>query len=164
MVRIFTKQLSKDNRVYTEGLREKSLTVLTGLPKPLTEEELNDAADRVYGNGYNTDDQKTEYETGLNYEQLKNFRQYLVAGTNQDWIDKVIEREKEGSIDLLPGPLVSEYWLLKQQRLIIKANDLLVPVGRYKVADLLRDERIDKSQEPWTLKDCSYSKEIGLEV
>jgi CRISPR-associated endonuclease/helicase Cas3 len=47
MVRIFTKQLSKDNMVYTKELREKSLTVLTGLPKPLTEEELNDAADRA---------------------------------------------------------------------------------------------------------------------
>jgi CRISPR-associated endonuclease/helicase Cas3 len=50
-VRIFEKQFSSDNTVYSEELRDKSLDVLTGLPMPLSEEELNHAADRIYGNG-----------------------------------------------------------------------------------------------------------------
>jgi hypothetical protein len=100
-VRIFTEQLSKDNRVYTRDLRDMSLRVLSALPIPL-EEELNHAADRVYGNGYSAENQ-TEYE-GLNYRELKHFKPCLVAGTNQDWIDQVID-EREGSTNLLPEPL-----------------------------------------------------------
>jgi hypothetical protein len=64
------------------------------------EEELYDAADRVYGNGYNDDD-RADYEDGLNYEPLKYFKDYLLAGTNKDWIEQVIDKH-EGTIDLLP--------------------------------------------------------------
>jgi hypothetical protein len=129
---------------------------------PLSEEELSYAADRIYGNDYNRDN-KAEYEKGLNYKMLKHFKRYLVAGTNQDWIDKVID-EKEGSIELLPRPLVSDYSSLKQQGLIIEANDLLVPISRWRLGYLFEKESIDKSQDPWILNDCSYSKEVGLEI
>jgi hypothetical protein len=71
--RIFVEQFSNDNTIYSEELRDKSLGVLTGLPMPLSEEELNHAAELVYGNGYNADD-KAEYEDGLNYKQLKHCR------------------------------------------------------------------------------------------
>jgi hypothetical protein len=138
------------------------LKVLTALPLPLSEEELNQAADRVYGNGYNADNQE-QYSEGLNYKQLKEFKRYLVAGTNEDWIDQVID-EKEGSIELLPEPLAEEYNTLKQQRLTIEANNLLVPVGRWRLPYLLKNGRIDTSQDPWILTDCNYSKEIGLEI
>ena len=50
-VRIFEDQLSNDNTVYSAELRDKSLEVLIGLSMPLSEEELNHAADLVYGNG-----------------------------------------------------------------------------------------------------------------
>jgi hypothetical protein len=48
--------------------------------------------------------------------------------------------------------------------LIIKANNLIVPVGRWMLPFLLQDDRIDKSQDPWVLTDCRYTKEIGLEI
>jgi CRISPR-associated endonuclease/helicase Cas3 len=161
-VRIFVEQFSSDNTVYSEELRNRSLRVLTGLPMPLSEAELNHAADRVYGNGYNADD-KTEYEDGLNYKRLKHWKQYLVAGTNQDWIDQVID-EKEGTIELLPEPLVGGYRTLKQQGLTIEANDLLVPVGRWRLSYLFDTDRIDTSQDPWVLTSCRYTKELGLEI
>lgn len=58
---------------------------------------MNYAADvRIYGKGYSPDNQE-DYEEALNYPHIKKFKRYLVAGTNQDWIDDVID-EKEGSI------------------------------------------------------------------
>lgn len=161
-VRIFEEQFSSDNTVYSEELRDKSLSVLTGLLMPLSEEELQHAADSVYGNGYNAND-KAEYEDGLNYNPLKHWKQYLVAGTNQDWIDQVID-EKEGTIDLLPELLTGEYRTLKGQGLAIEANDLLVPVGRWRLPYLFDENKIDTSQDPWILTGCRYSKEIGLEI
>lgn len=158
-VHIFTEQAHKFN-IYDPELTAGSLRALSILPMPLSEEELNYSADKVYGNGYNVDNQR-EYNDGLNYKQLKYFRKYLTAGTNEDWIDKVID-EKEGSIDLLPDPLIEEYGRLKGEGKTIEANNLLVPVGRWRLPYLLKDGRIDTEQDPWILKDCNYSREVGL--
>ena len=51
-VRIFKKQLSSYNTVYSEELRDNSLAVLSSLPVPLSEEDLSNAADLIYGSGY----------------------------------------------------------------------------------------------------------------
>lgn len=161
-VRIFEEQFSSDNTIYSEELRDKSLSALIGLPMPLSEEELNHSADMVYGNGYNPDD-STEYEEGLNYERLKYWKRHLVAGTDQDWIEQVID-EKEGTIELLPDSLVGEYRTLNHQGLKIEAHDLLVPVGRWRLPYLFNENKIDKSQDPWILTGCKYSREIGMEV
>lgn len=86
LVRIFEKQFSSDNTIYGEEPRDNQLAVLSSLPKPLSEEDLYDAADRTYGNGYYGDD-KEEYENGLNYNPLKQWKKYLIAGTDrEDWV------------------------------------------------------------------------------
>ena len=123
---------------------------------------MNRAADLVYGKGYGYDNQ-IEYEEGLNYSGIKKFKKYLVAGTSQDWIDEAMD-EREGSEDLLPEPLVTEHDILKKQGLAIKANDLLVPIGRWRLPYLFKAGRIDTSPDPWILSDCDYSREIGLEI
>jgi CRISPR-associated endonuclease/helicase Cas3 len=160
-VGIFSKQ-AHSYKIYDKDLTAKSLRELSGLPRPLGEDELNHAADRVYGKGYSTDNQE-KYEAGLNYLPLKKFRKYLVAGTDQNWIGEVID-ENEGSLDLLPEPLVDEYNKLKNEGLTIEANNILVPVGKWRGRYLFDEKRIDTSQDPWTLLDCKYSKEIGLEI
>jgi hypothetical protein len=135
---------------------------------PLSEEALNQAADDVYGSGYTGDD-LSNYNDGLNYKQLKQFRRYLKAGTSEDWIDVVIE-PKEGTVELLPEPLAKQYSDLKSEGLTIAANDLLVPVGRWIIPGLIKDGRLDSEIEPgsrsdpWLLKDCKYSTEAGLEL
>ncbi|HEY1248020.1 MAG TPA: CRISPR-associated helicase Cas3', partial [Nitrososphaera sp.] len=161
-VYIFTKQLRDTSKPYTEQLRDDSLKVITSPPMPLSEEDLNDAADKVYGNGYNIDDQR-EYNDGLNYEKLKEFKRFLIAGTSQDWIEQVIE-DQEGTIELLPEQLLDEYNDLREQGLTIPANDLLVPVSRRRISGLIEDGRLDIEQDPWLLKDCRYSEKIGLEL
>jgi CRISPR-associated endonuclease/helicase Cas3 len=161
-VRIFTDQYSTDNRIYSQKLRNDSLEVLTSLPMPLSEEDLNRAADEVYGTGYNANDQD-RYMQGLHYKQLEEFKRCLVAGTSENWIDIVIEKN-EGTIELLPEPLAAKYDALKKDHLTVAANDLLVPVGIWMVRDLLKDGRIDSDRDPCILNGCRYSKQMGLEV
>jgi hypothetical protein len=79
------------------------------------------------------------------------------------WIEEIID-EREGTIELLPEPLARGYNTLKNQGLTIEANDLLVPVGRWRLPYLFDNNRIDKSQDPWVLTDCRYTKELGLEI
>ena len=160
-VSIFSQQAHSYN-IYDKDMTAKSLRVLSGLPKPLGEEELVHAADRVYGKGYSPKNQD-DYEDGLNYSRIKDFRKHLVAGIYQNWIDDVIDKN-EGSKDMLPEPLVIEYNRRINEGLKIEANDLLVPVGKWRWGYLFNDRRIDDSQEPWLVLDCAYSEEIGLEI
>ena len=162
-VRIFKKQLSSYNTVYSDELRDNSLAVLSSLPVPLSEEDLSNAADLIYGSGYKGDDKK-DYKDGLNYKPLKCWKKYLVAGTDrEDWIREIID-EKDGSTELLPEALVGEYRTLKEQGLTIQANDLLVPIGDWRLPYLFNKNRIDKTQDPWVLTGCRYTKVIGLVV
>ena len=132
------------------------------MPHPLGEEELNQAADRIYGKGYSIENQ-LRYEEGLNYSRLKNFKQSLIAGTDHEWIEEVIE-EKEGTVDLLPKSLVNEYNVLNNQGLNIEAYNLLVPVGRWRLGYLIKEDCIDVStiRNTWII-DKPYLSETGLE-
>jgi len=87
-VRIFTEQLSSDNTVYTQKLRDKSLEV-PWEGNPLGEGMLNDAADAVYGNGYDHNDQ-LEYNEGLDCIRIRD----MVAGTNRDWVEDLIKDDE----------------------------------------------------------------------
>jgi CRISPR-associated endonuclease/helicase Cas3 len=158
---IFSKQ-QHHFEIYDGSLTNKSLKALSSLPNPLGEEDLNQAADRVYGKGYSPDNQ-IEYEEGLNYFRLKKFKENLVAGTDQDWVEQVID-EKEGSTDLLPEQLVNEYNMLIKNKLIIDADNLLVPVGNWRKPYLIQEGYIDTSHDPWILMNCQYSSEMGLEI
>lgn len=60
---IFNKQ-QRSFRIYDEPLTDKSLRELYSLPNPVSEEDLNQAADRVYGKGYSKDNQM-EYVEGI---------------------------------------------------------------------------------------------------
>jgi CRISPR-associated endonuclease/helicase Cas3 len=161
-VYLFREQYSDDENVYKKALRDKSLMIITGLDMPLSEDELNDAADEVYGNGYTGKD-LDQFTEGRDYTPLKEFKRSLIAGTSENWVDVLIEKN-EGTADVLPEPLAAAYKSLKEQKLTIAANDLLVPIGLWMKSDLEKHGRLDTEQDPWLVKDCLYSKEIGLEV
>ena len=65
---------------------------------------------------------------------------------------------------MLPEPLTSTFYNLKSQGLTIEANNLIVPVGRWRLPYLLRDNRIDMTNDLWVLRDCSYDEKIGLVI
>ena len=70
----------------------------------------------------------------------------------------------------MPEALYKQYSDLKAEGLIIAANDLLVPVGRWMIPCLIKDGKLDSEREPgsrldpWLLKYCKYSREVGLEL
>jgi CRISPR-associated endonuclease/helicase Cas3 len=163
-VHIFTMQYSDSGIPYKEDLRDISIRVMKKLSSEVTEEELNDAADKVYGSGY-TDKDKKEFDRGLNYEKLKYFNKYLVAGTNQNWIDEVIDKQ-EGTSEVLPEQLQVEYNDLRNAGKIIEANDLLVPVSNRRIKQLFEDNLIidDRDIDLWILTGCSYNSEVGLDL
>jgi CRISPR-associated endonuclease/helicase Cas3 len=163
-VYIFKEQYSSNNKIYSKQLRDNSLKRLTALPMPLSEEDLNQAVDSVYGSGYTGDD-LVEYNDGLNYKELREFKRCLTAGTSEDWVEVVIE-EKEGTVDLLPvcEPLYQQYHDLKAAGKTIPANDLLVPVGRWMLPLLIKDGRLECEADPWLLIDCKYNRDVGLEI
>ena len=125
---------------------------------PLGEEELNNAADKVYGNDYEGKD-LIEYQDGLTYTPLQQWERYLIAGVSKNWIEEVIE-EKEGTIELLHQKFIEEYNRLRKEELFIEANNLLIPVQKWALNKL----DIDDKQNPWILSNCHYDKEIGLVI
>jgi CRISPR-associated endonuclease/helicase Cas3 len=163
-VYIFREQCSDSNIPYRKKLRDDSLKRLTGLPMPLSEEDLNQAVDEVYGNGY-ADKDLTEYNEGLNYKELKEFKRCLTAGTSADWVEVVME-SNEGTVEILPfcEPLYSSYNGLKADGKTIPANDLLVPIGNWMIPRLVKDGRLDTETDPYLLSGCKYSEDVGLEV
>ncbi len=127
----------------------------------LLNESLNQAADSVYGNDYSGND-LTDYEEGLDYKPLRQWERYLTAGVSKDWIEEVID-EKEGTVELLHEQFLDQYRDLREnQKLFIKANNLLIPVGKWALSKL----EIDKEQEPWILLGSNrrYTEKAGLEI
>ena len=63
------------------------------------------------------------------------------------WIDKILDKQ-EGTIELLPEQLLDDYNRLREEGLTIEANDLLVPVPRYRYGELIEGGKIDKQAGP----------------
>jgi len=120
----------------------------------------------MYGNDYKGKDRK-DYDAGLEYEKLKYFSKYLTGGTNQGWIDQILD-DKEVTTELLPKQLQEKYNRLKHEKLTTEANDLCVPVPNYKLSELFENNRIIKTEnndrDPMVLVGCRYDKEVGLDL
>jgi CRISPR-associated endonuclease/helicase Cas3 len=159
-VRIFEKQLKEEGyQIYDEDIVTKSIEVLSSLNNPLTEEDLNLAADTVYKDGYSSE-QMAKYEGALNHPRLREFEKDLIAGTHSNTTDIIIDK-MEGKRDLLPTSLIDEYRRLDEQGLRIEANDLMVPTRKRLFGWLTKDGTIDTTHEPWTINN-DYSSEVRL--
>ena len=166
-VSIFTKQLNPYH-LYCECTGEShgpacrvGLTIdeLQKLGNPISERDLVEAADRVYGEGYQGEE-KTKFDEGLNHPDIREFEDHLLAGAHQDWIERIIEKT-DGIIEILPKSLLGEYQKRKDMGLWIEANNLLVPV-RTKSLAWLRS-KVDISTDPW-IANLDYTPTKGLEV
>jgi CRISPR-associated endonuclease/helicase Cas3 len=157
-VTIFREQMHPYN-IYAKELVDRSLEELSSLPNPIGEEDLINAANRIYEDGY-TGENKLLYERVLNHVRIRNFQRKLVAGTHQDWVEEVID-EKEGTVDLLPESLLYEYNKWEQMGLKIESDSLLVPVGRWRLGYL--NDSIVKSHDLCIIKK-PYSAKMGLEL
>lgn len=156
-IRIFTEQL-KSHNLYDKKLVERSLSKLASLSAVLRELDLARAADQVYADGYDEENESL-FRQALNHPLIKDFEDNLVAGAHRDWVQDVIEKS-DGTVEVLPTSLFNEYKKYEQSGLGLEADDLLVPI-RLKSLFAVR-EYVNFSDEPWTT--CLlYSSERGLE-
>jgi hypothetical protein len=67
---------------------------------------------------------------------------------------------------LLLEQFIPKYNMLREKKLYLEADNLLIPVSNWRLDRyLIRDGYIDfNSADNWVLRDCNYSKEIGLEI
>lgn len=163
IVRIFRKQASDDEHVYSEKLRNKSLEVLSEKIKkenPLSEETLIEAANDVYGNGYDKEERE-EYDRAFACIQVQ---RDMLAGSNRNWVDDILD-DDEGSIELLPDILEKYFKEKKEQKLFIEAFGLRVPVGKWRLKKLYEEDRIYRNDDDvLILQGCNYDSKLGLEI
>jgi hypothetical protein len=83
-----------------------------------------------------------------------------VAGFHNDWTEEIIEKT-DGTIELLPRCLATQYSEYQSQGLWLESNRLLVPVRTASLSYL--SEFLDKSSDPWIINK-PYSSSIGLSL
>jgi len=136
-----------------------SLQELRSLPNPMEENDLANAADRVYGCGY-TGSAACEFDEGNTHPELSAFETSIVAGVHRDWVDDVM-KASAATIDVLPRSRQREYDRRLKCGLWVEADMLLVPVR----STTLRAHgiRVERDGEV-SVVDCLYSSKNGLEV
>jgi CRISPR-associated endonuclease/helicase Cas3 len=102
----------------------------------LSENDLVNACNRVYLNGYN-ENQKTDFKQGLNNSTIKNFETNWIAGHWEDWIEEIIENSN-AKIEVLCSNLIKEFDDKIKNKQYIEANQLLVTVYRYELEGLTK--------------------------
>ena len=53
----------------------------------LTEQQLTDIVNRIYGDGYQGDS-KEDYKKGIENSSIKEFDENIIAGTHKDWVER----------------------------------------------------------------------------
>ena len=114
--------------LYDETLTKRTIELLREVDI-LSEAQLTDIVDKVYANGY-PPAAKTDFEKGLNNEDVLKFAERIIAGTHRAWTDDLFDKN-DGQVEVLPDSLIDadegyEY-LIKNGR-YIEANQLLVPI------------------------------------
>jgi len=164
---VFTEQVNRNNlycRCRGESHQHEcrvrmTINELQKLVNPISERDLVDAADRVYGDGYQGED-KAKFEEGLHHPDIEEFENNLLAGAHQDWVEEIIEKT-DGIVEFLPRCLLQEYTQRRENGLWVEANNLLVPVRIRSLAWLI--SRFDTSSDPW-VADLGYTPDRGLEL
>lgn len=136
-----------------------TLNELRRIENPISERDLVEVADKVYGQGYQGAD-KIKFEEGLNHPDISQFEERLLAGAFQDWVKAIIEKTDQ-TLDVLPKCLLAKYESKKAEGLWVEANSLLVPVRTTQFAWLR--PKLTKQDDLW-IADLKYTHEEGLHL
>jgi CRISPR-associated endonuclease/helicase Cas3 len=148
--------------LYDEDTTNRTVDLLRGVDE-LTETQLTDIVNEVYGAGY-SDEAKKEYERGLNNEGIRDFEKELIAGLHRPWVEEIISGT-DGQIEVLPSSLIEEFTELKREKSYILARQLLVPIriGQYFKAitggGICRDEKLRE-----LVTTLQYDSDFGLNL
>lgn len=158
--------------LYDEKLTRNTIALL-GRVDELTEQQLTEIVNDVYGEGYQGD-ALTDYQRGLTNTTIRKFESEIIAGAHQAWVEKVIENS-DGQIEVLPIEGVNEYnetySILEEFKRhyksgsLLQAKELLVPIRIGQWHKMKNEKRVyfDEGIREWctTLK---YNSRIGLDL
>jgi CRISPR-associated endonuclease/helicase Cas3 len=111
--------------LYDETLTTRTVELLRRVDE-LTETELTDIVNEVYGEGYPPVAME-EFRRGLGNPFITNFASEIIAGTHRPWTDEILDAS-DGQIEVLPDSLYDQFTELRQQKRYLEANQLLVPI------------------------------------
>ncbi len=132
-VYLFEKSIGNTKFFYHEATLAKTWNTLLKLDgQQLSEQDLVDACNTVYENGY-SEAQQNDFEKGLNNSIITDFEEDWIAGDWHDWIENVMEKTNGQKVDIICGNLIDEFENLKAQKRYIEANQLLVQVYFYEL-------------------------------
>lgn len=147
---------------YDEEVTQETIRLLRQVSL-LTEQQLTDIVNKIYGDGYKRDS-KDDYEKGLTNQMIAKFDENIIAGTHKDWIEDVIEGT-DGQIEVLPYELEEEFRKLKEEKRYLEASQLLVPIRLSQKFAILKKRvlRYNREIDEWII-DRSYSNKKGLDL
>lgn len=147
---------------YDEGVTRETINLLKEC-KFLSEQQLTDIVNKIYGDGYK-DDSRDDYLRGLNNSMIKGFDENIIAGTHKDWVEAVIEGS-DGQMEVLPIALYDRFIKLKEEKRYLEAKLLLVPIQIRQCRRLFAERVLwrDEVTEEYRTS-LEYSSECGLNL
>lgn len=154
-VYVFEKSIGK-TPFYNDKVLEDTWNELnTFKGKELGEDDLINICNNVYKDGYN-EDQKKDFDNGLNNSIIVRFEEDWIAGHWRDWIEDILENNNQ-KIEVLCLNLIEEYETKILQKRYIEANQLLVQVYRYE-AEISKERKFGNVLIAYNLE---YNPQIG---
>lgn len=129
----------------------------------LSEQQLTDVVNKIYGEGYKGDS-RDEYERGLKNKIITGFDKNIVAGTHKDWVESVIEGS-DGQMEVLPVELQNKFMRLRESKRYLEAKLLLVPIQTRQCRRLFEDKVLFRDEALGEYKtSLKYSSDRGLDL
>jgi len=156
---------NKESPIYLPYDKDVTLNTINLLSKIrlLSEQQLTDIVNKIYGDGYKGDC-KNEYEKGLNNSMIREFDENIIAGTHKDWVENVIERS-DGQMEVLPVQLYDNFVKLKAEKKYLEAKLLLVPIQTRQCKKLFREGVLFKDEKIGEfITSLEYSPNGGLDM
>lgn len=157
-INILTRQISR-HQLYDKKLTDETILALANVSNQnqLSETQLVELADQIYGTGYGETEMQAFYEA-FHHPDYDQFDERLLSGAHQDWVDNVLERA-DHTIEVLPICLRTEHDRLVSQGLWLEAAGLLVQmrIGRA----IANKESLIISTDPWQIS-LRYDSFEGL--
>ncbi len=146
---------------YDKDVTQETVSLLSQV-NLLTEQQLTDIVNRIYGDGYQGDS-KEDYNKGIENSSIKEFDKNIIAGTHKDWVEAVIEGT-DGQIEVLPMDIYSKFLKLKDEKKYLEAKILLVPVQIRQCRKLFAENKLWKDGQTEEYRtSLKYSSDCGLD-
>jgi len=137
---LFENIIGNTKFFYDEDVLKNTWNYLFAInDRELSENDLMNACNQVYKNGYSENQQK-DFIQGMENSTIRNFENDWVAGDWNNWIEDVLEKNSQKT-EVLCHNLIDTFDKKRQNKQYIEANQLLVQVYWYELENPTRDTK-----------------------